>query len=75
MRITLDLDYDIYVAIAARARIEGRSPGNVLSELARQALAMPSGEPDSFFGFTPFRGSGRPVTSADIDRIRDGLDI
>lgn len=74
MRITLDLDDDIYLAITERAAIEGRSPGDVLSQLARQALATPPGEPHSFFGFTPFRGSGRPVTNADIDRIRDDLE-
>lgn len=74
MRITVDLDDDIYLAITERAAIEGRSPGEVLSELARQALAMRPDEADCFFGFTPFRGSGRPVTNADIDRIRDDLE-
>lgn len=74
MRITVDLDDDIYLTITERARIEGRSPGDMLSELARRALAMPTGEAGSFFGFTPFRGSGRPVTNADIDRIRDDLE-
>jgi hypothetical protein len=75
MRITVDLDDDIYLAITERAGIESRSPGDVLSELARRALAMRSGEADCFFGFTPFRGSGHPVTNADIDRIRDDLEI
>lgn len=74
MRITVDLDDDIYLAITERAAIEGRSPGDVLSELAQQALAMRPGEADSFFGFTPFRGSSHPVTNADIDRIRDDLE-
>lgn len=74
MRITLDLDDDIYLAITERAAIEGCSPGKLLSELARHALAMRPGEANFFFGFTPFRGSGRPVTNADIDRIRDDLE-
>jgi hypothetical protein len=75
MRITLDLDDDIYLAITERAHIEGRSPGDVLSQLARTALATPPGEPGSFFGFTPFRGGGRPVTNAEINLIRDDLGI
>ena len=75
MRITLDLDDDIYFALVERARKEGCSPGDVLSLLARQALTMAPDEPDSFFGFRPFRGSGRPVTNAEINLLRDDLGI
>lgn len=54
MRITLDLDDDIYCALVERARKEGCSPGHVLSLVARQALTLAPDEPDSFFVFSHF---------------------
>ncbi|WP_345612096.1 ribbon-helix-helix protein, CopG family [Pseudonocardia adelaidensis] len=38
MRTTVNLDDDVLLAVQERARRERRSVGEVLSELARQAL-------------------------------------
>ncbi|MGH9186481.1 MAG: CopG family transcriptional regulator [Acidimicrobiales bacterium] len=76
MRTTLNLDDDVLVAIKERARREGRSSGEVLSELARQALTnrgpLPQGaEPASFHGFEPLPHRGPAVSNALIDRLRE----
>jgi hypothetical protein len=39
MRTTLDIDVDVLTAAKELARQEGRSAGDVLSELARKALS------------------------------------
>jgi hypothetical protein len=76
MRTTLNLDDDVLMAVKERARREGRSAGEVLSELARQALtgSVPprSDEPESFAGFRPFRRTGgQPVTNDIVNQLRD----
>ena len=42
MRTTLDIDDDILAAAKERARIEKKTAGEVISELARKALTAPS---------------------------------
>lgn len=76
MRTTLSLDDDILLAVKERARRENRTAGQVLSDLARQALthnygAPGSGEANGFHGFEPFPHRGEAVSNALIDRLRD----
>ncbi|MGB9224520.1 CopG family transcriptional regulator [Mycobacterium sp.] len=82
MRTTLSLDDDVLLAVKERARRENRTAGEVLSDLARQALtqqhyaglgtgADPRTGPESFYGFEPFEHRGTAVSNALIDRLRD----
>lgn len=80
MRTTLDIDQDILSAVKARARLERRSAGAVLSELARQALSgaaapQPGSDADAFFGFRPLRADGRVVSEETVERLRDALGV
>ncbi|OBF84514.1 antitoxin [Mycobacterium sp. 852002-51163_SCH5372311] len=76
MRTTLSLDDDVLLAVKERARRENRTAGQVLSDLARQALtqqqsADPRTGPTSFYGFEPFEHRGPAVSNAFVDRLRD----
>ena len=76
MRTTLSLDDDVLLAVKERARRENRTAGQVLSDLARQALtqqqsAEPHTPPASFYGFEPFEHRGPAVSNALVDRLRD----
>ena len=76
MRTTLAIDDDILLAVKERARREHRTAGEVLSDLARQALtgggrARDPGGQDAFHGFRPLPHRGRAVTNALIDQLRD----
>lgn len=76
MRTTLSLDDDVLLAVKERARRENRTAGEVLSELARQALtqqqnADPCTGMQSFYGFEPFEHRGPVVSNALVDRLRD----
>jgi len=74
MRTTLRLDDDVLIAIRERAQREKRSAGEVLSDLARQAL---TGDHDRAedrdtgrHGFHPLPARGAAVSNALIDRLR-----
>ncbi|MGH3518062.1 MAG: CopG family transcriptional regulator [Haloechinothrix sp.] len=76
MRTTLSLDDDVLLAVKERARRENRTAGEVLSELARQALthqyrAVGSAETQGFHGFEPMPHRGDAVSNALIDRLRE----
>jgi hypothetical protein len=76
MRTTLSVDDDVLIAVKERARRERRSVGEVLSDLARQALTGQYGagqgdRPGSFHGFEPFPHRGDAVSNALIDRLRE----
>ena len=76
MRTTIDLHEDVLVAVKERARQEKRSAGDVLSELARQALTAPPAssevaEGSALYGFEPFPRRGGLVTNERINQIRD----
>lgn len=80
MRTTLNLADDVLYAVKERARRENRSAGEVLSDLARQALtarhagageAGEVAEPESFFGFVPLPRRGQAISNELIDRLRD----
>lgn len=74
MRTTLDIADDVLHAAKERARREHRTTGEVISELARQALTnTPSPqvrEPPARYGFVPFPSQGRVVTNEIIDQLR-----
>ena len=77
MRTTLSLDDDILLAVKERARRENRTAGQVLSDLARQALTQQRGidaqtAGEDFYGFEPFEHRGPAVSNALVDRLRDG---
>ncbi|MGH9154631.1 MAG: CopG family transcriptional regulator [Acidimicrobiales bacterium] len=74
MRTTLRVDDDVLLAVRERARRERRSAGEVLSDLARQALTSsnvhrPAGAA-GFFGFEPLPPRGDAVSNALIDELR-----
>jgi len=68
MRTTLNLDDDVLRAVKEIARLRGSSAGEVLSELARQALrqpAAPGGTRNGVPLLDPVEGA-RLVTSEDV---------
>lgn len=75
MRTTLSIDDDVLLAVKERARRERRPVGEVLSELARQALTRhgtaSAHSSESFHGFEPLPHRGATVSNALIDRLRD----
>ncbi len=75
MRTTLNISDDVLLAAKERARREGRSAGEVISELARQGLVHGTGESEiaegeSFYGFEPLPRRGPVVSNELIDRLR-----
>lgn len=73
MRTTLSIADDVLVAVRERARREGRSAGDVLSDLAREALTGPGDASgvEEVHGFRPFPRRGAAVSNALIDRLRE----
>lgn len=65
MRTTLDIDDDVLQAARERARREKRTVGQVISQLARDALTV--------HGIRPFPRRGRAaVTNELVDKLREG---
>jgi hypothetical protein len=78
MRTTLDLDDDVLASAKEIARREHKTAGQVLSELARQALtgaavvtSPPRPRRAPAHGFVAFEPRGAVVTNEAIDRLRD----
>ncbi len=80
MRTTLSIDDDVLLAVRERARRERRTAGEVLSELARQALTgQHSGtgphaggqQEPARHGFRALPRRGPVVSNALIDRLRE----
>ena len=76
MRTTLDIADDVLHAAKERARREKKTAGEVLSELARQALTAPPDSskprpPKALYGFRPFPKRGRVVSNDQIDKLRE----
>jgi len=72
----LRLDDDVLLAVRERARREHRTAGEVLSELARQALtsSAPARSRDAdtaFCEFKPLPRRGAVVSNSLIDRLRE----
>lgn len=77
MRTTLTIDDDVLEAVKERARRQGRTAGEVLSDLARQELTrgLEQGTTSTRNGFPVLPRRGTPVTNALIDRLRDEEDV
>ena len=77
MRTTLDIADDVLMAVKERARRQKRSAGDLLSELAREALTRRYREdsevkkPKSFYGFDPLPPRGEAVSNELIDKLRE----
>jgi hypothetical protein len=79
MRTTLDIEDDVLAAAREIAQRERKSAGDIVSRLLRQALTNPPAASASSAhaarrsagGFRAFASRGKPVTNADIDRLRD----
>lgn len=75
MRTTLSIDDDVLLIAKDRAKREHRSVGEIISELARQALtqsdAPRASRSDSFLGFEPLPHRGRLVSNALVDELLD----
>jgi hypothetical protein len=77
MRTTLDIADDVLLAVKERARRQKRSIGDLLSDLAREALTHRSREgsevekPKSFYGFDPLPHRGAPVSNELVDKLRE----
>lgn len=76
MRTTVSLDDDVLLAVQERARREKRTAGQVLSDLARQALTAqqqrrPEEQAIEHHGFRPLPPRGAAISNALIDRLRE----
>jgi hypothetical protein len=75
MRTTLTLDDDVLYAVQERARREKRTAGQVLSDLARQALTGQHRQTEqhgqAHHGFQPLPRRGAAISNALIDRLRE----
>ncbi len=74
MRTTLDIADDVLAAAKELARRQGRTAGEVISALARQALTGDRSsvrETPAAYGFRPFVAGDRVVTNEIIDDLRD----
>lgn len=77
MRTTLDIADDVLMAVKERARRQKRSAGDLLSELAREALTHRYREgsetknPKGLYGFDPLPPRGSAVSNELIDKLRE----
>jgi hypothetical protein len=80
MRTTLDIDEDVLQAAKERARAEGKTTGQVVSELVRMALTQPrrdsfAGEVRIVDGIPVIPDRGAVVTKELIDRLIEEEDL
>lgn len=80
MQTTLNIDDDVYLALEKLSRRESKPTGQLLSDLLRRALGVPTPPPQisknqppvSFGGITPFPHRGGVVTDELINKLREG---
>lgn len=79
MRTTLAIDDDIMLAVRERAAREHRTAGQVLSDLAREALTgadvAPPTSGDEFLGFRPLPHRGVTISNSFLEQLREEEDI
>jgi len=75
MRTTLKLDEDVLAAARGLAEQQGKTLGEVVSELARRGLKPAASAPVSRNGIRllPTREGARPATLELVNRLRDEL--
>ena len=71
MRTTLDLDEDVLQAAKEIGELRRKTAGQVLSDLARQALARQGGRVRNGVPVLPHRPGARLITMAHVNRLRD----
>lgn len=73
MRTTIQLDEDVLAAARALAEREGRTLGEVVSELARKGLAPAAAAARVRNGIRlmPVRADARPTSLDEINALRD----
>lgn len=74
MRTTLDIAEDVLIAAKALGKREGKSAGQIISELARRGLQHESetaAGTDEFLGFRPLPARGVIITAELINKLRD----
>ena len=78
MRTTLDIEDSVLEAVKELARRQGKTAGEVISGLTRQALLQGPGsaitgvkESVAIYGFRPLPAGEIPVSNELIDRLRD----
>ena len=72
MRTTLDIEEDVLLAAKELARHEGRTAGQVLSDLARKGLAAEAPKKFSLRGGVPvFPSRGEIITSEKVQQLMD----
>ncbi len=83
MRTTLDIDEDVLSAARDLARTEGKTIGEIISELARQALTTPTiaagglseGETRALSDWPTFPNREGPIVTPEmVERIQDEID-
>ncbi|HEY1243372.1 MAG TPA: CopG family transcriptional regulator [Hyphomicrobiaceae bacterium] len=80
MRTTLDIDDDVLQAAKERARAEGKTAGQVVSELIRQALTQPRDRLDMsriqvVDGIPVLPSRGTVVTQEQVQRLIEEADL
>jgi hypothetical protein len=76
MRTTIDIADDVLQAVSERAQREGKTLGEMFSELVQRALIAPSELPSTRqagaeHGLRPFGRRGGIVTNELIDKLRE----
>lgn len=83
MRTTLSIDDDVLYAVKSLARRQGKSVGEVMTELARQALQAPAAQAADLeagaldaqlaaLGLVPYRAPAvAVVTQAQVEALRE----
>lgn len=73
MRTTLRLDEDVLAAARALAAQQGRTLGEVVSELVRKGLAPATAAPQYRNGIRlmPVRPDARPASLEEVNQLRD----
>jgi hypothetical protein len=75
MRVTIDLDEDIFRAVKDLARVNHQSVGRVLSDLVHRGLKRPPLKLKMRNGVPifPRKPGAKPVTDEDVKRLLNGL--
>lgn len=71
VRTTLDIDDDVLAVAEELAAVQGRTPGEVLSELARQGLRVCAETVRHGVPLLRPSADASPVTSEVVDRLLD----
>ncbi|MDB5759242.1 MAG: hypothetical protein JWM30_2531 [Burkholderia sp.] len=78
MRTTLSIDDDVLIAVKGLAKRNEKTVGEVLSELARQALTTPVSDSSRRYRngvpLLPPNPIGLPVTMEFVNSLREELD-